>query len=435
MPVARSTRLGVTVAAACALALTAACGAGSKSGSAQATAVACDIAQQDPAVTVNVLAYDSSATTPFTNAMVASCSKNGVTVRHAPTDFSAQYQKTATTLAGNQGTYDIIEMYSAAVPRYAQTGKLLALDDLVAKYKDKYQLGDLNPVMIKGLSFEGKLYALPTQANITTLAYRKDIFDDLGLQPPKTYADLLEAAKKIQQSGKVKYPLALPLADNVSTLYEGAMSSQGLSYVDDAGKPTFDTPQAAKAVSALADLAPYMDPQVISYDQPRVQQQLFNGKAAMGIMFSGRMADLTNPKNTNLSDKFAFAAPPSVEPDGKSSASISADGWSIPKNSKLDPDLAFQLVAASVSADASKQAIPAAYPARSGIATDANVPYATAVQDALAKGAAPPPAQTWLGSMQSDTAAPIQRAIGGQLSTSAALAQAQTAAKAVLKNS
>ena len=55
-----------------------------------------------------------------------------------------------------------------------------------------------------------------------------------------------------------------------------------------------------------------MDPQVTTFDQPKVQQQLFNGTAAMGIMFSGRMVDLTKPENTKFAESFDFAPPPSV---------------------------------------------------------------------------------------------------------------------------
>ena len=94
----------------------------------------------------------------------------------------------------------------------------------------------------------------------------------------------------------------------------------------------------------MKGLLPYMDPQVTTFDQPKVQQQLFNGTAAMGIMFSGRMNDLTQEENTKYSDQFAFAAPPSVR-RAASLRPLSIDGWSIPVNTKLDKDLLFELIA------------------------------------------------------------------------------------------
>lgn len=406
--------------------LMSACSPGSKSSEGTVNAVDCDVSGAGT-VSVNVLAYNSSSTDPFSDTMVKSCSIDGVTVKHAPIDFAGQYQKTATTLAGGQGTYDIIEMYSGAVPGYANKQKLVPLDDLFKKYKDQYGLDEIEPAMLKGLSYDGKLYALPTMANIMTMVYRKDVFDGLGLKAPSTYTELLEDAKKIQAAGKFKHPVAMPLADNTSTLYEQLMSAQGSSYVRSGGtKTTFDTPEAKTSLQTLADLRPFMDPQATAFDQPRVQQQLLNGKAAVAIMFSGRMADLLKDDLTAFAGDFAFSEPPAATAGGDIGSTLSVDGWSIPTNTDIDPDLLFRLMAASISKDAAQQAVPAAYPARRGIATEKNTPYATAVQDALKNGATTPPLETWLGNMQNATAPVLLAAIAGKKSVADALAQCQS---------
>ncbi len=120
----RSTRrmIGATAAVG-ALLLTAACGAGSKTAASQATSVGCAITQPSAATTVNVLAYNSSAIDPFTNTMIASCQSPTLTFKHDPLDFAGQVQKTATTLAGAQGAFDIVEGYSLVTPKY--TDKLV----------------------------------------------------------------------------------------------------------------------------------------------------------------------------------------------------------------------------------------------------------------------------------------------------------------------
>ena len=392
--------------------------------------VTCDFAKPASPVTVNLLAYNSSAIDPFSDSMVKQCSKNNVTVVHAPIDFPGQYDKTNTTLNGDQAAYDIVEIYTSAIARYAGPGKIVPLDDLFAKYKDKYQLGDLNKQMLDGMTYNGHLYALPTSANIYTMVYRKDIFDKLGLQVPKTYADLLTAAQKIQQSGTMQYPVALPFGDNTTTLYANTMYSQGkLPYYDNGSMtPNLTSPQAMKGWKSIADLAPYMDPQVISLSQPKVQQQLYNGKAAIAMMFSGRMSDLLNPDNSSFSDKFAFAAPPAIEAGGKVGASISVDGWCIAANSKVDRDILFQLMAASVSPQTALASLPAAYPARTAIITDQKVPYNPAIRDALANGATTPPLEVWYGVVDAAVGPLLQPAITGQKPVMDALNDAQQAA-------
>ena len=152
------------------------------------------------------------------------------------------------------------------------------------------------------------------------LAYRKDLFNKNGITPPKTFEEMRTAAKKLQDAEGMKYPIALPwlATGDIGTAYRSALSSLGKFYVDPATKkPNFDTPEAGKAFEEMKALKPYMDPQVTTFDQPKVQQQLFNGTAAMGIMFSGRMIDLTKAENTKFADAFGFAAPPAVLDGGK----------------------------------------------------------------------------------------------------------------------
>ena len=102
-------------------------------------------------------------------------------------------------------------------------------------------------------------------------------------------------------------------------------------------------------------------------------------------MFSGRMNDLVQQKNTKLYDQFGFAAPPAVFEGGKAYSTVSTDGWSIPFNTKVDKDLLFEVIGASVSQDASQASVPAAFPARTTVDQSAS-PYAAATKDSLAKG-------------------------------------------------
>ena len=48
--------------------------------------------------------------------MVSSCTRENVTVKHDPIDFPGQVQKTTATLAGDSGSYDILETYSFVMP-------------------------------------------------------------------------------------------------------------------------------------------------------------------------------------------------------------------------------------------------------------------------------------------------------------------------------
>lgn len=382
----RHTTFSVIGSALATIVLLAGCSAGSRTGAADATEVPCDIEQQDKALNVNVLAYNSSAIDPFTNTMVKSCSKGDIKLNHEPTDFNGQVQKTTATLAGDQGTYDIVETYGFVIPQFSADKKLLPLDDLVEKYSDEYGLDQLNAEMKAGMSYDGKLYGLPMQAQMFIFAYRKDIFDKLGLEPPKTFEELRQTADKIKASGEMDYPLALPwlASADIVTAYDSVLGSLGTDLTDpESMTANLDSPASIKALGEMRSLLPYMDPEVTTFDQPAVQQQMYNGSAAMSVMFSGRMVDLTSAENSQFADKFAFAAPPAVEEDGKLFNTLSIDGWSIPANHKADEEALFEMVASSVSEKASKAAVPAAYPARDGMVSEDSSPYAAAANEAI----------------------------------------------------
>jgi multiple sugar transport system substrate-binding protein len=408
------------------------CGAGSKTAEKTATKVACDFTNPPAATTINVLAYNSSAVDPFTNTMVSSCSHDNVTVKHDPIDFPGQVQKTTATLSSDTGSYDILETYSFVIPDFGSKQKLVPLDDLLAKYSAEYKLDALDPAMVQTMSYQGKLYGLPMQAQTHVMAYRKDLFDKNGITPPTTFEEMKAAAKKLQAGG-MKYPIALPwlATGDIGTAYRSALSSLGKFYVDpDSKKPNFETPEAGKAFEEMKGLLPYMDPQVTTFDQPKVQQQLYNGSAAMGIMFSGRMIDLTKTDNTKFASSFAFAPPPAVEKGGKTFGSLSVDGWSIPFNTKVDKDLLFETIAASVGEDASKASIPAAYPARKGLDQSAS-PYAKAADDAIAN-LNEQEVQPWLPPINNATLPIITEVVSGKISVQEGQKKMQAAAEKVL---
>ncbi|MFC4950229.1 ABC transporter substrate-binding protein [Pseudonocardia sp. GCM10023141] len=423
--------LAVTVAAAL---LLAGCGAGSRTASEAAAQVPCDFPAPAAPLAVNVLAYNSSAIDPYTNTMVKSCTKGQVKVNHEPIDFGGQVQKTTATLAGTTGTYDILETYGYILPQYASQQKLRPLDDLLAKYGAKYDLDAINPNMRKAMSFDGKLYGLPMQAQMYVMAYRKDVFDTLGLKPPTTFAELRTVATAIQQAGTIKYPLALPLSakSDIATAFSSALGSLGGAFTDPATKKaTLDTPQSRQALEELRTLLPFMDPQVTTFDQPAVQQQMYNGSAAIAIMFSGRMNDLSQPGNSKFAQQMAFAAPPSVAGGNILYNTLSVDGWSIPANAAADPDLLFQMIASSVGPEASKASVPAAYPARAGIVNDTSSPYAAAAQSSIGKA---PPAQPfpWTSRIANDTRSVVADVVLGKTPVAEGTAKMQQIATAIL---
>jgi len=117
-------------------------------------------------------------------------------------------QRSALDLAAGTAA-DVIQMDSFMVSEFASSGYLEPLNDQ-AKGWDQYQY--YMPGLLEVASYDGKVYALPTDTDVRMLWYDKSNFEKAGIPvpwEPKSWDDVLDAAKKLKEAG-VKYFFQLP---------------------------------------------------------------------------------------------------------------------------------------------------------------------------------------------------------------------------------
>lgn len=411
------------------------CGAGSKVTGSDAS---CDVDAPSSATTVQVLAYSAPALDPFSGAMAAGCSQvSNLTVEHGQVDFSAQLEKAQLSLSqkGN-GSYDVIEVYGGTLPDYASKDWLAPLDSFVSASGSRYQVSDIDKRFLDAFTFDDKLYAIPVIANVHVMVYRKDILDELSIEPPTTFAELIAAAKKIQQSKKVQQPLALTYGAQsaMGAVFNNSLNSLGGAWLNGAGDtPVLDSSEAAASVESLASLLPFTDPARLTWDQPEVQSALLNGSAAIGILYSGRAAQFDDPTKSDFAGKFGYAMPPSVKTGGKPWATLNVDGFGVAKNSAAPADLVAQVIAAGTGAEVAKSVGSLVYPARVSVLNDpdlaAKAAYWKAATAALDAGVKTYPKVGFFAAMQKAVTPFIVDAVSGKASVQQSLAKAQQAAE------
>jgi len=160
---------------------------------------------------------------------------------------------------------------------------LYPLDDLLAKSKvmDKK---DFFPGPIANATWKGKIYALPRGANTIALYYNADQYKAAGLdpdKPPKTWAELYDAAKKLTDADKHRYGIAF----SAIATEEGTF--QFLPWIQSAGGD-FDKLNADGSVRALEFWQKLVDtkvssPDVLVWRQNDATGQFMAGNAAMSI--------------------------------------------------------------------------------------------------------------------------------------------------------
>ncbi|MEI2775507.1 MAG: sugar ABC transporter substrate-binding protein [Tetrasphaera sp.] len=111
---------------------------------------------------------------------------------------------------------------------------------------------DFNPAILKRMTYEGKLWAVPQVIDMQLLVYRQSMLDSAGVTPPETIDDLIAAADKLT-SGDVK-GLFLGNDGGVSLMGAPMLFSVGLDYLTDDGAFGFDDQKAVDAFGKLREL-------------------------------------------------------------------------------------------------------------------------------------------------------------------------------------
>lgn len=129
--------------------------------------------------------------------------ETGIEVKVSEVGWDDIREKLATAAAGNKNVADVVEVDWSWVGEFKTAGWLepLEISDV-----DKEDFLTLDTFTI-----DGEILAIPYSNDYRIAYYNKSQFEKAGLnEAPKTYADVLEAAKALKASG-VEYPLAMSM--------------------------------------------------------------------------------------------------------------------------------------------------------------------------------------------------------------------------------
>ncbi|EEZ91424.1 ABC transporter substrate-binding protein [Mobiluncus mulieris] len=201
---------------------------------------------------------------------------------------------------------------------------LTPLDEFVKK--NKINLKEYNEAMLKGMTVDGKLRAIPYDAAPEVLYYNKDLFDKAGIKYPTTnytWDQMVSDAKKLT-NGDV-YGLSFPpILEGVAAV----IYANGGMVVEN-GKPTLTNPVTVKAVQDVFDLAAKdkVMKAPVSADPITIQIDAFKaGKAAMIIAGPWMYDSLASTKGLSL----GMAVIPSR--DGTAIGMVQGSGFGISEN-------------------------------------------------------------------------------------------------------
>src|SRR5207244_4315989 len=111
-------------------------------------------------------------------------------------------ERVTTDIATKSGQFDIMTVGGYEAPIWGKQGWLTQVGDL----GDDYDYADLLDPIKKGLTVDGKLFAVPFYTESSFTLYRKDLFEAAGLKMPEqpTYDQIKQFAAKLTDQSKQK---------------------------------------------------------------------------------------------------------------------------------------------------------------------------------------------------------------------------------------
>ncbi|MDP2087760.1 MAG: extracellular solute-binding protein [Gemmobacter sp.] len=349
------------------------------------------------------------------------CASGTVTVTKNQTTEHKNIQIPA--LTANPATYTVAVVANNSIVPLLNGGLIRPLDDLVAKFGQ--QLNETQLVKI-----DGKVMAIAFMANTQHMYYRKDLLEQAGIAPPKTYEEVLEAAKVLRDKGILKNPLALnmkpgwDLAQEFVNMY---MGYGGDLFKAGTAEASINNENGVKTLEMLKALTGYMSPDYVTYNTNAIKPIWEAGEIAIINGWGSRAgayiaADSPVPE---IAKATAFASAPMVGGGSTPATTLWWDGFTIAKNiSDEDAEASFR---AMMNGTAPQTAVDHGSAAVWLISGYKPTPAAVGVFETIANKAKPFPMLAHMGLLHTALGDNISEFLQGKESAEQALADATAA--------
>ncbi|MFO1209826.1 MAG: extracellular solute-binding protein [Amaricoccus sp.] len=267
------------------------------------------------------------------------CASQTVTVTKNQTTEHKTIQVPALTT--DPATYTVAMVANNSIVPLLNGGLIRPLDDYVAKWGQQLQPSQLVKV-------DGKVMGIAFMINDQHLAYRKDLLEQAGVQPPKTYEEVLAAAQVLRDKGIMKDPLGADLkpgwdlAEEFVNMYQGY---GGEFFEPGSPKLAIDNEKGEATLATLKALSTYMSPDFVTYDSNAIKPLWESGKLAIATVWGSRVGATIDAEGAapGVSENSVVAAMPTVGGGNIPASSLWWDGFVIARNvSDEDAEASFR---------------------------------------------------------------------------------------------
>ena len=247
------------------------------------------------------------------------------------TNLTADHQKiNVAGMSGNPAEYTSAIIANSSIVALMNNDVIRPLDALVAKHGKSLKKNQL-------ITIDGEVMAVAFMANAQHLVYREDVLKKIGVQPPKTYEDMLAAAKKIRSAGIMQNPVggAYKAGWNLAQEFNNMFLGMGGSHFKSgSAQPNVNNEAGVKALTMMKSLSEYMNPDFLTHDSNATNAEFRAGNVAIMNMWGSRAATLVTADGVpqEVVDGFAIDGPMTAGGGAIPASTLWWDGWTVAKN-------------------------------------------------------------------------------------------------------
>lgn len=233
-------------------------------------------------------------------------------------------------LKANPARYSVVLVSNDTMSALLNDSLLRPLNDLVAKYGQGLKKNQF-------VTIDGKVMAIAFMVNAQLLYYRADVLARANMPVPRSYEEVLEAARVIREKRIMRYPLAATdrpewdLAEEFVNMYLGY---GGELFDGSSARAAIDNDAGIKALGMMKALTAYMRPDFLTYTTDIIAPMWEANEVAMANLWGSRAnafeRGLSTPSAVVKTTRFVSA--PTVGGGSTPATTLWWDAFAIAKN-------------------------------------------------------------------------------------------------------
>ncbi|WP_427023904.1 ABC transporter substrate-binding protein [Aureimonas ureilytica] len=335
---------------------------------------------------------------------------------------------------GGTTSFDVVQMGASMIgwmhPYMADVNELMKTAG--GRYAADFGMDEFSPASIDLASYDGVQRGIPYRSTTYILHYRKDLLEAAGIaQPPRTFAEYREAAKRLTEAGAPnRYGVGICARQGGAIVdhFGPYLLSSGGGFYDLAKRDIWinneNSVAALDYVAGLINADKSIPPDALTWEWDEIIANAQNDRYAMGLVLNASATPINKAEASRTRGLWAYSTVPGAQSAADSRSSLGGWCFAVPERS-ANKEWAFEFVQFITSREWAKRSMEKGNAsARLSVLNDPEIAssyaWASTAAEQLKTARANPRDPNW-GALEAQLRAGLSKAYLGQASAKDAL--------------